>query len=261
MSHRRAVELVAEWQAEASNSGEPLEFDIVKLDLGDLSSVRKCAATILASYDSLDFLINNAGLFRMGVSERGTTANGYETHFGVNYIGPFLLTSLLLPALKRSRYPQPRVVNVSSRVYGMSTIDLDDLQSRESYAPGSAYSRSKLSQILFTTELQRRLPADSKIKVISLHPGNVVTDVTRDLHWLIQFGYQKVAWFMFLTPRQGAMTSLVAATSPTLAGGAYLESCTAVDLLPCACDPKVRDELWRWTCRELQLSAEWPGEE
>jgi len=229
---------VAEWQQEhACYSGAAMEFDVVSLDLDCLASVRRCATTLLTSYNSLDILVNNAGLFRMGVAQRTTTADGYESHFGVNYLAPYLLSNLLLPALQRSTNGQPRIVNVSSKVHCISRVVLDDINFEKNYTPGQAYSRSKLAQIMFTSELQARLPVSSSVKVLSLHPGNVLTDVSRDLHWVMVYLWHNLVHFMFLTPREGAMTTLVAATDPDLAG-ANQTSCLQV-VLHSRCCPRV----------------------
>ncbi|MGI8458025.1 MAG: oxidoreductase [Propionibacteriaceae bacterium] len=143
----------------------PLELR--QLDLADLASVRAFAA----DWDeTVDVLVNNAGI--MAVAE-GTTADGFELQFGTNHLGHFALTNLLLP------YVSDRVVTVSSGAHRMGTIDLDDLNWRQrSYSPWRAYGQSKLANLLFTLELQRRLhAAGSPLRALAAHPGYAATNL------------------------------------------------------------------------------------
>ncbi len=121
-------------------------------DLASLASVRQAADRFLADHDRLHALINNAGVL---LNHRSVTADGFETTFAVNHLGPFLLTNLLLERLKRSA--PSRVVNVTSTAFRRGRIDFDDLQADRSFSGSRAYSQSKLTNVLFTYELARRL--------------------------------------------------------------------------------------------------------
>jgi NAD(P)-dependent dehydrogenase (short-subunit alcohol dehydrogenase family) len=141
------------------------------LDLGDLSSVREFAAGF--PYERLDLLINNAGVMALPY---GTTADGFETQFGVNHLGHFALTGLLLPRLIET--PGARVVSVSSGMHLMANIDLDDLNSDRSYSRWIAYSRSKSANLLFVHELARRFAAaGSDTVAAAAQPGYAKTNL------------------------------------------------------------------------------------
>ena len=258
-----AAETLAEaWRGEDGHG----TYVALELDLNSLDSVRAFATRVLSTHESIDALINNAGLFRMGVAERTTTEQGYESHFGVNYLGPYLLTQLLFPALLRAQDADgARVVNVSSRLHTVAgTIDTTAAATApveapvEGYAPSDAYARSKLAQVFFTQELQARLPESAKVRVFALHPGNVITDVVRDLPWYITLLWRNLCTWMFLSAEEGAMTSLVAAVEPGLPGGSYLENCRPVATGLTAQDETRSAALWAWTCSELKLQEDWP---
>ncbi|MFH8485850.1 oxidoreductase [Streptomyces longisporoflavus] len=151
------------------------EAEFRRLDLGDLSSVREFAA----SYDrdghgeGLDLLINNAGVMALPYRQ---TADGFETQFGVNHLGHFALTGLLLPRLLRT--PGARIVTVSSAVHVLANIDMGDLNSARSYGRWTAYARSKSANLLFVHELARRLAArGSGIVAAAAHPGYAETNL------------------------------------------------------------------------------------
>ncbi|MFD5077822.1 oxidoreductase [Streptomyces sp. NPDC058371] len=149
--------------------GADVEF--VRLDLGDLASVREFAAAY--PYERLDLLVNNAGVMALPL---GRTADGFETQFGVNHLGHFALTGLLLPALLAT--PGARVVTVSSMMHVLSNIDLGDLNSERSYRRWTAYARSKTANLLFTHELARRLTAaGSDVVAAAAHPGYASTNL------------------------------------------------------------------------------------
>lgn len=153
--------------------GADVEF--VRLDLGDLDSVGEFAATYDLRYgERLDLLVNNAGVMAL---PPGRTADGFETQFGVNHLGHFALTGLLLPALLNT--PGARVVTVSSMMHALSNIDLDDLgNERHTYRRWIAYARSKTANLLFTHELARRLAAvGSDVVAAAAHPGYASTNL------------------------------------------------------------------------------------
>src|SRR5580658_9074088 len=143
------------------------DVHVVALDLADLTSVQQAAADILSRWDRLDVLVNNAG----GTwSERAVTAQGFEQTFGVNHLGHFLLTLLLLDRLKASA--PARVINLTSVGHHMAYrgMRFEDLQSEKGYAAMEAYGRSKLANILFTRELSKRM-SGSGVTVNAVHPG------------------------------------------------------------------------------------------
>lgn len=149
--------------------GAVVEF--ARLDLGDLGSVREFAAGF--PYDRLDLLVNNAGVMALPY---GTTADGFETQFGVNHLGHFALTGLLAPSLLGT--PGARVVTVASMVHALANIDIDDLNSGRRYRRWIAYARSKTANLLFTHELARRLAAHgADVVAVAAHPGYAATNL------------------------------------------------------------------------------------
>jgi NAD(P)-dependent dehydrogenase (short-subunit alcohol dehydrogenase family) len=146
-------------------------LDVVSLDLASLSSVREFAAGY--DRDQLDLLINNAGVM---VPPRTTTEDGFELQIGTNHLGHFALTGLLLDKLMAT--PEARVVTVSSTAHKFGKIDFDDLQRERSYRRWLAYAQSKLANLLFTIELDRRLrAADSELLSVAAHPGYAATNL------------------------------------------------------------------------------------
>lgn len=143
------------------------------LDLSDLKSIRSFAQTFLAQYDHLEILINNAGV--MALPKR-KTADGFEMQFGTNHLGHFALTGLLLPVLKKTS--GARVVTVSSGVHTSGDIHFDDLQWEKKYERWGAYAQSKLANLLFAYELQRRMAAAGiNITSVGCHPGYTATNL------------------------------------------------------------------------------------
>ncbi len=196
------------------------------LDLASLASVRKFAASIAASFPgrSLDLLINNAGV--MAVPERELTIDGYERQFATNYLGPFLLTALLYPQMKLQA--GTRIVTVSSGVSNQAKIEFDNLQSERVYKPMfGAYSQSKLADLIFQRELQRRLTvAGSPIVSAGAHPGYAITNLQTSGPAGVMPLSLRIAE-MILKPlasqdaAHGALPTLFAATSPTVTAGGY----------------------------------------
>jgi len=196
-------------------------LELVTLDLGSLESVHTAASALLAAHPVVDILVNNAGV--MGIPYR-TTADGFEMQLGVNHLGHFALTALLAPALLRSR--GARVVSITSfgRFLGRP-IDPADLSMERRYDPWRAYGRSKLANLQFAVELNRRLAAaGSPAKAIAADPGFSHTDLqansARETRGLSQrFFDTTVGWFG-TTPAKGALPQLRAAADPRAVGGA-----------------------------------------
>ncbi len=189
------------------------ELALLDLDLADLASVRAFADAFHQRYDRLDVLVNNAGI--MALPQRMTTKDGFEIQFGVNHLGHFALTGLLIERLLAT--PKSRVVTVSSKAHRFGTINFDDLNWERSYSPWKAYGQSKLANLLFTFELQRRLEArDAETIAVAAHPGYTATNLQRYM--------RSFTWFQKLlaqSPEMGALPTLYAATMPDVRGGDY----------------------------------------
>ncbi len=213
------------------------------LDLADFASIRACATTFLARGLPLHLLINNAGL----AGARGLTASGFEIAFGVNHLGHFLLTQLLLERIRQSA--PARIVTVASRAHYRSPgIDWDAVHQRTLAVTGfPEYATSKLANVLFSAELGRLL-AGSGVTTYSLHPGVVASDVWRavpaPLRWLIKL--------RMISTEEGALTTLHCATAPEVAEqtGLYYDKCRSKTPSPVAQDRKLAADLWK-------RSADW----
>ena len=201
--------------AAAIAAGVPgAEAETLALDLSSLESVRSAAAEIRSRYPRLDLLVNNAGVM---MPPLGRTTDGFELQFGTNHLGHFALTGLVLPSLLG--VPGSRVVTVSSNGHKVGRIRFDDLQWEHGYRRMGAYAQSKLANLLFTYELQRRLAAAAAPTIaVAAHPGTSDTALVRHLPAFAQLGSR-------LAPNQGAamgaLPTLRAATDPAVAGGDY----------------------------------------
>uniref|UniRef100_A0A8C5M4T4 Retinol dehydrogenase 14 n=1 Tax=Leptobrachium leishanense TaxID=445787 RepID=A0A8C5M4T4_9ANUR len=235
----RAEEAARELRLESQGAGEVI---IKELDLSSLRSVRRFCQEVVKEEPHLDVLINNAGIFQCPYMN---TEDGFEMQFGVNHLGHFLLTHLLLSLLKSSA--PSRIVVVSSKLYKYGEINFDDLNSEKSYSKSFGYSRSKLANILFTRELARRLEGTG-VTVNSLHPGIVRTNLGRyiNIPILIKPLFNVVSWAFFKSPAEGAQTSVYLASSADVEGvsGKYFGDCKEEELLPKAMDDLVARKLW-----------------
>jgi NAD(P)-dependent dehydrogenase (short-subunit alcohol dehydrogenase family) len=189
------------------------EITLKQLDLADLSSVRRFAEAFLAEYQQLDILINNAGVMATPYRK---TADGFEMQFGTNHLGHFLLTGLLIDLLRKT--PKSRVVTVSSYAHLLGKINFDDLNSEKGYQKWLAYGQSKLANLLFAYELQRRSAKNGKHPIsIAVHPGYAATNL-QNTSSLFSFTNS----FMAQSQEMGALPTLYAATSPEMQGGEYI---------------------------------------
>ncbi|CAD1789565.1 short chain dehydrogenase [Xanthomonas arboricola pv. juglandis] len=184
------------------------------LDLGDLDSVRAAAAHVLKE-PRINVLINNAGIMNPPLMR---TKQGFESQFGVNHLGVFALTSLLLPKLAET--PGSRVVVTSSIAHLKATLDWDDLNAERSYSKGDRYGASKLANALFFFELDRRLRATrSPIVAVGAHPGVASTSLGRHMGPIQVMG--PLVGLLLNSAAKGAWPALLAATGPVKPGGYY----------------------------------------
>src|SRR5215218_11358922 len=214
-----------------------------RLDLADLESVRAFAAGWTGD---LDILVNNAGIMAVPA---GVTVDGFELQFGTNHLGHFALTNLLLP------HVTDRVVTVASSMHRSGRIALDDLNWRtRPYSATGAYGQSKLANLLFTLELQRRLTAaGSPVRALAAHPGWAATNLQgRTQSWVVDRAMKLGNVLLAQSDEQGALPSLAAATLD-LPGGSYLGPSgrnelrgppTLVGRTRSASDPELAGRLW-----------------
>jgi NAD(P)-dependent dehydrogenase (short-subunit alcohol dehydrogenase family) len=210
----------AEQRLRAAVPGADVRLE--SLDLASLASIRAFAGRVLATYDGLNVLVNNAGVMAI---PRATTADGFEMQLGTNHLGHFALTGLLLPALVKR--PASRVVTVSSTAHKVGAIKFDDLLGHKSYFSWRAYAQSKLANLLFAYELQRRLAASGATTIsVAAHPGYASTNLqavgpqqsgNKVMGLLMNFG--NIAFGQ--SADGGALPQLHAATAPDVVGGAF----------------------------------------
>jgi NAD(P)-dependent dehydrogenase (short-subunit alcohol dehydrogenase family) len=193
------------------------DVTVRELDLTSLDSIRAASDELRADYPRIDLLINNAGVM---MTPKGVTKDGFELQFGTNHLGHFALTGQLLDNLLPVE--GSRVVTISSGAHRMGRIDFDDLQSERGYNRITAYGQSKLANLLFTYELDRRLSAKGAPTIaVAAHPGGSNTELTRNL-WPVARGPVKLVWGLISqTPGMGALPTLRAATDPEVRGGQY----------------------------------------
>jgi retinol dehydrogenase-12 len=239
-SKDKTLPVIDEIRAETGNDAVVFQ----ELDLGDLESVRRTAKELLEKEKRIDVLVNNAGLVA-----RGTTKQGFELIFGVNHLGHYLLTRLLLDRLVESA--PSRIVNVASNAhYRAKDIDFDAVREPTRTVSGFAeYSVSKLANVLFSSELARRLEGKG-VTTYALHPGAVASDVWRRVPWPIRPLMKR---FM-LTVEEGAKTTLYCATDPGIAGdsGRYYDASAERRPGRAGRDEALAKKLW-------DKSAEWVG--
>jgi NAD(P)-dependent dehydrogenase (short-subunit alcohol dehydrogenase family) len=196
------------------------ELEVRALDLADLESVWEFATAVGAAHNRIDLLINNAGIM---AAPRRLTAQGFESQFGTNHLGHFALTGRLLGSLLKA--PAPRVVTVSSHLHRRGTMYFDDLQGERKYSSWGAYSHSKLANLMFCFELQRRATeAGSALLSLAAHPGYAATNL--QFAATDRFYEKAVGWIgnrLFAqSADMGALPTLYAATVPDLPGGTFV---------------------------------------
>lgn len=231
------------------------KLELMQLDLSSLESVRTFAADYLKRYDQLDLLINNAGVMAI---PRRETVDGFEMQFGTNHLGHFALTGLLLDVILKT--PGSRIVNVSSVAHTMGTINFDDLHGEKEYTRYGAYGQSKLANLLFTFELQRKLEITGAQTIsVAAHPGYSATNLQHVPAQATNNFLDKLLTslgnrFMAQSQEMGTLPQLYAAVAPDVKGGAYygpdgfMETRgypTEVQARPKAHDRVVAERLWQ----------------
>lgn len=252
---RAAVEKIKALRSDA-------RVKFLPLDLANLKSVRDFAVALVARGKPIDVLINNAGI--QPISDRRTSADGFELTFAIGHLGHYVLTGLLLPLLEAA--PAPRVVTVSSMVHGRGRLDFDDLQMQRGYEAQRAYNQTKLANLLFAREFQRRIDkAGGRIKSIAVHPGVARTAIGAGRKNLGQFRRSDhltsailsvVMPFLGQPAAGGALPTMYAATSPDAKGGGFYGpdgfgemkgAPKAAVIRPAAQDMAVARKLWQAT--------------
>ncbi len=203
----------------ALTEGKERKLDLMICDLGDFASIRSFAQSVKEKYPRVDILVNNAGFISL---DRQETKDGIERQFGINHLGHFLLTTLLLDRMPAGS----RIINVASGAHKVGRIHFDDINLRRGYNVVTAYSQSKLANVLFTRELAVRLKGRG-ITVNCCHPGAVATNMGVDR----ETGFGKTITGLlrpfFLTPAEGAATAIYLASDEAVShiSGGYFYKC------------------------------------
>lgn len=212
------------------------KVELFSCNLASLQSVSDFANAFLEKYSRLDILINNAGIWE---TKPKLSDDGIELSFAVNHMAPFLLTNLLLDALKEGA--SARIINVSSMAHKYGRISFDKLENTRGWGSMQSYAQSKLANILFTRKLARMLDG-SGVTANSLHPGVVNTNLFSRMPNFLTGLFQ----YFLITPEKGAQTSLYLATSPDLSNvsGQYFANKKMVSMSKRALDEALADKLW-----------------
>ncbi|MEV7265019.1 SDR family NAD(P)-dependent oxidoreductase [Micromonospora aurantiaca] len=204
-------------KGERAAAGLTGDVSVQELDLTSLDSVRTAAAALRSRFGRIDLLVNNAGVM---YTPKRTTRDGFELQFGTNHLGHFALTGLLLDLMLP--VPGSRVVTVSSVGHRIrAAIHFDDLHFERSYGRVAAYGQSKLANLMFTYELQRRLAPYGTTVAVAAHPGMSSTELARNTPAALRLPLTWLAPLITQTPAMGALPTLRAATDPAVLGGQY----------------------------------------
>jgi len=241
---QKSLPVVDEIKAETRNPN----LDFMKMDLADLESVKNFSEEFKAKYKKLDILINNAGV--AGIVGRTLTKDGYETQFQTNYLGHFYLTNLLLDRVKDSA--PSRIINVASSVHHFGQIQWDNLNGEKYYSKVQAYENTKLENVMFTRELQKRLnQGNFDVRVVAVHPGWVRTKIygyIQEIYfWRVFFTLIKpFTYYFWKSPLEGAQTSLYCALEnhDKLIPGCYYADCKPGNVSPRALNEEDSRRLW-----------------
>jgi NAD(P)-dependent dehydrogenase (short-subunit alcohol dehydrogenase family) len=206
-------------QREIEDSVPEAKLELSELDLGELASVRAFATRVRSEHEAFDLLLNNAGVM---APPRRETADGFELQIGTNLLGHFALTAQLIGAM--AGRANARVVTLSSNAHKMGRINLEDLQSERRYMRWTAYGQSKLGDLMFALELDRRLrAAGSSIRSLAAHPGYAATNLQTAAPPLVDRLVMRATNLLVAqSAEMGALPPLYAATAPGLEGGSYI---------------------------------------
>jgi NAD(P)-dependent dehydrogenase (short-subunit alcohol dehydrogenase family) len=227
--------------AEIKAASGSANVELMLADLSSQKSIRAFAAELKRTHPKLHVLVNNAGVIN---AERKVTEDGYEATFALNHLGYFLLTHELLDVLKAST--PARIVNLASEAARGGHLDFDDLFfEKRKYGPWASYMQSKLANIVFTSDLAKRLEGTG-ITVNAVHPGGVATNFGQEFKGLTGFFMSKIFRLFAKTPAQGAETSIYLASSPEVEGvtGQYFANQKPIRSKPESYDPNVQRRLW-----------------
>ncbi|WHY20602.1 SDR family oxidoreductase [Paenibacillus sp. FSL H8-0261] len=236
--------------AAAKQKSHSEDIELMLCDLASLESIRSFAEEFTRKYPILDILINNAGVVTI---KRQLTKDGFEMDLGVNHLGHFLLTNLLLEPLKAAE--QGRIVVVASGAYKIGALHYEDPTLARRFNPAKAYARSKLANILFTKELAARLQG-TRVTVNCVHPGAVGTNIGVNRETGFGKSILKLLSYFFLTPEQGADTAIYLATESDLqeVTGQYYYRRKNQELTPRAQNKQEAQRLWQWSQEQVGLS-------
>ncbi|MEK4235358.1 SDR family oxidoreductase [Paenibacillus sp. FSL H7-0737] len=236
--------------AAAKQKSHSVDIELMLCDLASLESIRSFAEEFTRKYPILDILINNAGVVTI---KRQLTKDGFEMDLGVNHLGHFLLTNLLLEPLKAAE--QGRIVVVASGAYKIGALHYEDPTLARRFNPAKAYARSKLANILFTKELAARLQG-TRVTVNCVHPGAVGTNIGVNRETGFGKSILKLLSYFFLTPEQGADTAIYLATESDLqeVTGQYYYRRKNQELTPRAQNKQEAQRLWQWSQEQVGLS-------
>ncbi|XP_050343814.1 retinol dehydrogenase 11-like [Nymphalis io] len=221
----------------------------IQLDLASFASIKKFVDKIFKSVSRVDILINNAGVY---TTSNNKTEDGFSIGMQVNYLGPFLLTSLLLPILRKST--PSRIVNVSSMLYQFGRINFKDIESNRSLNAFATYCNAKLCTILMTVELHRRLQGTG-VTVNCLHPGMVNTEMIDSVNIIFIKEILKIFKIFFKTSWEGAQTTIYLSVSPDVenVSGCYFKDCRIANVKPKAQELVVAQKLWDISEKNVKL--------
>ncbi|MFZ9029086.1 MAG: oxidoreductase [Crocinitomicaceae bacterium] len=225
------------------------DLEVMQLDLGSLESIRTFAKDFLSRYDQLDLLVNNAGIM---VPPLMRTKEGFEIQFGVNHLGHFLLTNLLLPVVTKTQ--DSRIVVLSSGAHRSGKINFNDLNWEKDYSKFAAYSQSKLANLMFALDLNQKLEAANHSTIaVAAHPGVARTSLGRHLNKILYFLLLPLFYLITHSAKKGALPTVMAALDPNVKGGEYFGpqgrremkgAPGRAEIAPQTLDETVRQRLW-----------------
>ena len=244
----RGEKALADIKTESGNN----DIDLFICDLGNMANIRKFVKEFKAKYTKLNVLINNAGVI---LPKRHETSDGYELQFGVNYLGSFILTNLLLDTIENSS--PARIINVSSGAHKVGKIHFQDINLKKNYNLIKAYSQSKLCNILFSYELSERLKG-SEVTVNCLHPGAVATEMGINRKTGFGVTITQMLKPFFQTPLEGASTAIYLATSEEVLDitGKYFYKKKPIKSSKLSYNKEISKKLWKLSEKLTDLNSD-----